>query len=258
MPLQCLYGVLAHPWNGWSEKIPERSPAAPPGQGTALDPGGNSPFMNRFASLVLPCAAAVVLGGATACADRTPPDPGAFAGVALDGSVTMPDVTLPDVHGDPFHLPTETEGRVTLLFVGYTYCPDICPVHLANLGTVLRDLPVEDAEEVRTVFVTADPHRDTPERLREWLGAMHRDFVGLRGTREEVNALEKSLGLAASVTSPPGTPDEEYIVAHAGQVLAFDREGRARAAYPWGIRQKDWSLDLPRLIRGDWPAWETS
>lgn len=170
----------------------------------------------------------------------------------MDGSVTVPDVVLPDMHGEPFRLREEALGHVTLLFIGYTYCPDVCPVHLANLGAILRDFPLEVAPEVRTVFVTADPVRDTPERLREWLGALHPDFVGLRGTREEVNALEAALGIPLSVVDPGDGPDS-YFVGHAGQVLAFDREGRARLAYPWGIRQRDWRRDLPRLVRGEWP-----
>jgi len=161
-------------------------------------------------------------------------------------------MVLPDMHGEPYDLVAESDGRLTLLFIGYTYCPDICPVHLANLGAVLRDFPLEVAPEVRTLFVTADPARDTPERLQEWLGALHPDFIGLRGSREEVNALEAALEIPLSVVDP-GTSPETYFVGHAGQVLAFDREGRARMAYPWGIRQRDWQRDLPRLVRGEWP-----
>ena len=187
----------------------------------------------------------------------------------------MPEMTLPDMNGGVFDLAEGTHGRVTLLFIGYTWCPDVCPVHLANLGAVLRDLPLEMSREVRTIFVTADPVRDTPERLREWLGAIHgdfiglrgtrdqllghskrgarSDFIGLRGTRDQVNALERALGLPLSVVDP-GTGQADYFVGHAGQVLAFDRGGLARLAYPWGIRQRDWRRDLPRLVAGDWPA----
>jgi protein SCO1/2 len=109
------------------------------------------------------------------------------------------------------------------------------------------------SREIRTIFITADPVRDTPERLREWLGAIHGDFIGLRGTRDQVNALELALGLPLSVVDP-GTGPTDYFVGHAGQVLAFDRGGMARLAYPWGIRQRDWRRDLPRLVAGDWPA----
>lgn len=201
----------------------------------------------------LACAVVAAAG----CGPREPVQREAFAGTPLDGTIVVPDMVLPDMNGDPFPLREGTVGRVTLLFVGYTYCPDVCPVHLANLSAILRDYPLEVAPEVRTIFVTADPVRDTPERLREWLGALHPDFVGLRGSREEVNALEAALGLPLSVVDPGSGPDS-YFVGHAGQVLAFDREGRARLAYPWGIRQRDWRRDLPRLVRGEWPGTDLS
>ncbi|MEJ2538532.1 MAG: SCO family protein [Gemmatimonadota bacterium] len=187
-----------------------------------------------------------------ACERPAPPDPGAFAGSPLAEPVTLPDRVFPTMEGDEFHLARDTRGQVTLLFIGYTYCPDICPVHLANLAAVLDDLPLEVTRDVRTIFLTADPARDTPARLQEWLGALDRSFVGLRGTRDQVNALEDALGLPRSVVEPGDDP-EEYFVGHAGQVLAFDRTGVARLAYPWGIRQRDWRRDLPRLVRGEWP-----
>lgn len=209
--------------------------------------------MNPRGALVL--AAVLAAGG---CGDRTAPDPQAWSGTPLDSVLLLPDVTLPAMDGAPFSLRDATEGEVTLLFIGYTFCPDVCPVHLANLGVVLRELPLEVSREVRTVFVTADPVRDTPDRLREWLGALHRDFVGLRPTREEVNALEDALALPRSVVDPGSGDGSDYFVGHAGQVLAFDREGRARLAYPWGIRQRDWRRDLPRMVAGDWPALPSS
>ncbi|MDT8342530.1 MAG: SCO family protein [Longimicrobiales bacterium] len=196
--------------------------------------------------------AGLMVVAAGACGAREPVDREAFAARALDGYVTLPDVVLPDMHGEPYDLRAEGSGHITLLFVGYTYCPDVCPVQLANLGAVLRDYPLEVAPRVRTLFVTADPERDTPERLREWLGALHGDFVGLRPTREQVNALEEALEIPFSVVDPGAGP-ESYFVGHASQVLVFDEAGRARAAYPWGTRQQDWRRDLPRLVRGEWP-----
>jgi protein SCO1/2 len=172
--------------------------------------------------------------------------------VSPDGEVRLPDLSFPDMFGRPYSLVAGEPWAVTLLFIGYTYCPDVCPVHLANLAAVLRDIPLEEARQVRTIFLTADPQRDTPERLQEWLGTIHPDFVGLRGSRAQVNALEDSLGIPRSVVEPGDTP-ETYFVGHAGQVLAFGPDGTARAVYPWGIRQRDWRSDLPRLIRGDWP-----
>jgi len=211
----------------------------------------------RASQILASGLAGILLLGLAGCAPSEPESREAFAGTPLRDGASLPEMILPDMDGEAFDLSRDTRGRVTLLFVGYTYCPDVCPVHLANLGAVLRDLPLEVAPEVRTVFVTADPERDTAERLKEWLGALHPDFIGLRGTREQVNALESALDLPLSVVDP-GDGESDYFVGHAGQVLAFDREGRARLAYPWGIRQRDWRRDLPRLVRGDWPALETA
>ena len=187
------------------------------------------------------------------CEPAPRPDPESFAGTPVPDPVRLPAVSLPTMNGGTFDLASDTQGGVTLLFIGYTYCPDVCPVHLANLAAVLDDLPLEITRELTTVFLTADPARDTPERLREWLGALDPSFVGLRGSRDEVNAVEDALGLPRSVVDP-GEGLEDYFVGHAGQVLAFDREGIARVAYPWGIRQRDWRRDLPRLVRGEFPG----
>lgn len=203
----------------------------------------------RTPFVICSLATAVLVAG---CGPEPQPDREAFAGQPVSDQVRLPAVAFTSMTGEVFHLAEDTRGRVTLLFIGYTYCPDVCPVHLANLAAVLNDLPLEQTREVSTVFLTADPVRDTPERLQEWLGALDRSFVGLRGSREEVNALEDALGLPRSVVSPADDPSE-YFVGHAGQVIAFDREGVARLAYPWGIRQRDWRRDLPRLIRGEWP-----
>lgn len=196
-------------------------------------------------------AIAGVAAFSSAC-DRPPtPDPGAFTGVGLSGDVRMPAMSLPSMDGGAFDLVAETEGKVALLFIGYTNCPDICPVHLANLAAVMNDLPLEITRDLVLIFVTADPVRDTPERLQTWLAAMHRRFVGLHPSREQVNALEGALQVYRSVV----TPDDPngYSVVHTGQIIAFDRDGVARAAFPWGVRQRDWRFDLPRIVAGEWP-----
>jgi protein SCO1/2 len=189
---------------------------------------------------------------ASACARPAPaPDPDAFAGVGLPGDVRLPTLSMETDPGARAALGDVLDGAVNLVFVGYTYCPDICPVHLANLGAVLEALPLEITREVEVAFVTADPARDTHARIDEWLAALGPDFHGFRPTRDEVNRLEDALGVPRSVVAPEG---DDYLVAHAGQVIAFDAEGRARAAYPWGIRQRGWQRDIPRLVRGEWPT----
>lgn len=179
-------------------------------------------------------------------------DESAFAGEEMAEPVARPSFELTNVEsGETFDFQDETEGYVTLLFFGYTHCPDVCPVHMANLAAVLRDLPREVERKIRVVFVSTDPERDTPERIREWLSGHHPSFIGLRGTREEVTAIEKELGLSPSVVQA-GEEESDYFVAHGAQVLAFGLDDTARVAYPWGTRQRDWLRDLPKLVKQDY------
>lgn len=201
--------------------------------------------MNRITFLAL-------LFSVLACSPD-PRDVSGWAGQILSEPVPRPDFTLLDTEGRAFDFRAETEGKVTLLFIGYTYCPDVCPVHFANLAAVLKRQPYEVKSNVQVVFITADPSRDTPERVDEWLNAVHPDFIGLRGSVAEVHTIEDALGVPRSSL---GDADEngDYMVAHAAQIFAFGSDGPARVVYPFGTRQADWVLDLSKLVRGETPT----
>ena len=160
--------------------------------------------------------------------------------------------TLESMTGGPFEFHTETEGFVTLLFFGYTYCPDVCPLHMANISAVLKKLPPDVANRIKVVFVTTDPERDTPERLREWLGAFDPKFIGLLGTLDEVNAVQASIGLAAARREE--LPTGGYGIAHSAQVLAYTTDNKAHMMYAFGTRQEDWAHDLPILVNDGPPS----
>ena len=177
-----------------------------------------------------------------------------WAGKVLELPLDKPAFVLTGTGGEAYDFQARTAGYVTLLFFGYTYCPDICPVHMMNLAAVLPKLDLEVQGKIRVVFVTVDPERDTPERMREWLGRIHSEFVGLRGSPEAIAEIERTLLLPPSLVDPERGGDAEYLVGHAAQVLAFGTDDVARIAYPWGIRQRDWLRDLPRLVAGEVPA----
>lgn len=177
-----------------------------------------------------------------------------FRGVLTDPPREKPDFTLTDFNGAPFNFREQTAGKVTLLFFGYTHCPDICPLHVANVAAVLKRLPFEAREAIRFVFVTTDPARDSPERLKEWLGTFDPTFIGLRGTEEEVNRILFTMRMPPIQKDPAAAVSTEYLVGHAAQVLAFGIDGKSRLEYPFGIRQEDWAQDLPRLARGEMPT----
>ena len=193
--------------------------------------------------------AVMVVMAVSACAPGSGNTSGGaeFRGDPLPILIERPDFTLTDTGGRPYSFLEETRGRVALLFFGYTWCPDVCPIHMANIGQVMETIPTEDRRLVEVVFVSTDPDRDTPERIREWLDVFDPSFVGLRGPLDEVNRIQNQVGLPASALDQPDE-DGNYLVGHAASVLAFAADGPARLRYPFGTRQSAWAHDLPRLI----------
>jgi protein SCO1/2 len=113
-------------------------------------------------------------------------------------------------------------GRITILFFGYTNCPDVCPTTLANLSDVLHQLG-RGAEKVRVLFVTVDPNRDTPPVLKKYVEAFAPQIDGLSGSRDALADLARRYRVAYSVKTRP-----KYEVMHTSAVFFFDASGRAR------------------------------
>ena len=174
-------------------------------------------------------------------------------GVQRTPPLPKPDWQLTTTDGKAFDLRRDTRGYLTLVFFGYTHCPDVCPVHTANVAKVLKTLPIDVANQVKFVFVTTDPERDTPELLQRWLAGFHPDFIGVTGTPEQIKNAQMSLGLmpAAREVVDSANPSA-YLVSHAAAVFAFTSDDSAHVLYPFGIRQQDWANDLPILVDG-WP-----
>jgi protein SCO1/2 len=168
-------------------------------------------------------------------------------GRALDSAVAIPSVTLANLDGDSLDLASVTRDKLTLLFFGYTHCPDVCPVHMTSIAAVLHAFSWARRDSIRVVFVTTDPERDTPERLAIWIGSIDSSIVALRGTQAAIDSAQRGLGLPEAMRLP-GAHAGDYQVGHAGQVLAVFPDGRARFAYPFGIRQAEWAHDLPKLL----------
>jgi protein SCO1/2 len=193
----------------------------------------------------------------TACSRESDADVGRVAsasglhGSQLSEPLAKPTFVLTRTDGSAYDFARETQGKVALLFFGYTHCPDVCPLHMANIAAVLAKMPWEEREAIRVIFVTTDPERDTPERLGTWLAGFDTEFVGLRGAADTVNKIQKSLGITPATRQPSTGSSPEYLVGHAAQVIAFGRDNIARVVYPFGTRQDDWAHDLPILARGE-------
>ena len=207
--------------------------------------------MTKRDSWVRAAAAALALS-AWACGSAgekidKPLSPSGLVGLEIPEPHRKPDFTLTTTEGQPFSFRKDTEGHLTLLFFGYTHCPDVCPTHMANIAAVLRKLPPSMSERVRVVMVTTDPARDTPEVLRAWLDHFDRSFIGLVGTQQALYATEEAAGVMPSMPDKPDSAGD-YTMAHAAQVTAFTSDNIARAVYPSGTRIQDWAHDIPVLL----------
>lgn len=161
----------------------------------------------------------------------------------VDPPTEKPSFTLTDTDGEPYRFDTETDGQLSLLYFGYLNCPDVCPVHLAQIAEVFDSMP-DVARETEVVFVSVDPQRDSPEEIREFLDRFDTRFVGLTGTPEELKAAQEAAGVPPATITGEG---EDYTVDHAGWVLAYSPDGLNHAIYPFGTRQTQWNNDLPIL-----------
>ncbi len=191
--------------------------------------------------------AALALCGACAGPARDSQD---LHGARLPAPIARPAFTLTDTRGQPFEFARETQGQLTLLAFGYTHCPDVCPVQMANIAAAMKRLSRADQQRVRVVFITTDPPRDSAARLRSWLDSFNPAFVGLRGTESEIQAAERAVGVAIAAREAGAPGDTSYTVGHAAQVYAFTADDSAHRAYPFGTLQQDWVHDLPELLRG--------
>ena len=139
---------------------------------------------------------------------------------------------------------------VTLLFFGYTHCPDECPLHMANIASGLQQMSTEVGEQVKVVFVTTDPARDNATALRAWLDHFDRRFIGLTGSEATIAAAQRAAHI------PPASKtvhtDQDYEVGHASFVLAYTKDNQAHVIYPGGVTAEDWTLDLPLLVKETW------
>lgn len=187
---------------------------------------------------------------AAASAPVSPPAPGAGNAVRPNRPMPKPDLELTDDDGKPFDLAERTAGRPTVLYFGYTHCPDVCPTTMADLANAVKKLPAADQGKLRVVFVTTDPGRDTPKRLHQWLRAFDDRFIGLSGDFSAVRKAARSVGV--SVDKPVKNADGSWNVTHGAQVLAFSpADDQVHMIYTSGTTAQRYIADLPKLVKGE-------
>ncbi len=179
----------------------------------------------RRPGMVAMLAAALLL--LPGCRAEAPPPPRVDVPELLDyGERFGGDFILTDQDEARFDL-AEHRGDAFLIFFGYTFCPDACPLMLSTLAAVYDALDLAPGQHVRTIYITVDPSRDTPKQLREYLGYFSTvDVRGLTGSREEIDKVVEQYGVLYKFQEP--NEAGHYLVAHTTTLFLVDREGRLR------------------------------
>lgn len=187
----------------------------------------------------LACAALALgacgpLGGA-----KTP-----FKGIDVTGSPMGRELALTDHNGQTRTL-ADFRGKVVLVNFGYTNCPDVCPTTLADLASTMKRLG-PDASQVQVLFVTVDPKRDTPELLRQYVPAFDARFLGLYGDAAATKKATNDFKIYAQERA--GKSAASYTVDHSAQTFAFDRSGKVRLIFGYGMTPEAMASDLRLLL----------
>ena len=167
-----------------------------------------------------------------------------FNGADITGAEYARTLALPDQNGQPRTL-ADFKGKVTVVFFGYTQCPDACPTTMAELAQV-KKLLGKDGERLQGVFVTIDPERDTPQVLKPYMESFDPSFVALRGTPEQTAATAKEFKVFYA-KSPGKTPDS-YSMDHTAGSYVFDTQGRVRLFESYGRGAEALVADLKVLL----------
>ncbi|MCB9076904.1 MAG: SCO family protein [Anaerolineaceae bacterium] len=173
-----------------------------------------------------------------------------YKGAVLDPPTPLDDFELTDTKGRPFHL-SDTDGEVTLIYFGYTFCPDVCPLTMWDVKTALADVPHKD--QVNVVFISVDPERDTPAVLDRYLSAFGPEFIGLTGNWEKVEAILRPFGAYAE-KEETGDLSAGYLVSHTARLYLINPKRELLLTYPFDVEPADLASDLNQLLNQDFSS----
>lgn len=173
--------------------------------------------------------------------------PAIFRNTDLTGATFGRQLTLVDHHGQLRSL-TDFQGKATVVFFGYTACPDICPTMLARLSDVMKALG-GDAERVQVLFVTVDPQRDSADRLKDFVPWFNPTFLGLRGDAAQIKSATEEFRVFAA--RKPVEGELGYVIDHSTGAYVFDPAGRLRLYVKDTSSVDDITADIRLLLQGN-------
>jgi protein SCO1/2 len=207
------------------------------------------PSMSRFRTLLVAFFVAVAVGGGAwflvngpGIATATPQSATIFPEPRA-----LPEFRLVDHRGQPFGR-DELEGHTSLLFFGFTHCPDICPATLQQLAVARRQLRGEGEALPEIVLISVDPARDTPEVMERYVEYFGQGVTGVTGRLEELRALAAPLGIHFENTPAANGSADDYTVSHSAAVLVIDPQARLAAIFGAPHSVEAFVNDLPLLM----------
>jgi protein SCO1/2 len=197
-------------------------------------------------NVILAVLAVLVLAGAALGLTRwlapAPQEASAAGEVAIGGPFTLVDQNGQEVTDEKFR------GRLMLVYFGYTFCPDVCPLGLTTIAEALDQLPAEDRDQVAPVFITVDPERDTVAVMKDYVGAFSDQLVGLTGNPAAVQDALRAYRVYAR-KSDAEAADGSYLVDHSTFTYLMDREGRYLAHFGHSTTPEEMAKRLEEAVQ---------
>lgn len=173
-------------------------------------------------------------------------NPDGMHGAVLTDQYVVPDVTLTATDGSDFSLTKDTTAPITLVFFGYTHCPDICQIVMADIASAVTRLDAEQQDQVDVLLVTSDPARDDAKTLRSYLDRFNPEFEGLTGDLRTIVKAANALGVA--IEKGAKMPSGGYEVTHGTQIVAIDEHDRSPIVWTEGTAPELLAEDLAALL----------
>ncbi|WP_409522903.1 SCO family protein [Nitrincola sp. MINF-07-Sa-05] len=180
-------------------------------------------MMNVKQIIFFVCLLALAIGGTLLINQKDEPSRlSTLTSSSLGGDFTLHAATGPVSLSD-------YEGKVVLLFMGFTHCPDICPTSLAVMTQALDNMSEAEADQVQGLFISVDPERDTPEHLAEYVAHFSPRITGITGSKEELDKVVRQYGAFYRIVETPNSA-MSYTVDHTARIYLIDKQGKMAAA----------------------------
>jgi protein SCO1 len=190
----------------------------------------------------------VLLFALVGCGGGDDVEAGDLHGNVLDPPFKVAGTALEDTDGQPYSLTENTDKRLTMVFFGYTNCPDICGIVMTNLAAAMNRLDQKDRDQVDVVFVSTDPARDTPSVLRRWLDHIDKSFIGVTDPPEDIETIAevaKSMAVGMGDRLPTGGYDTDT---HTTQVTGIDSDDEAPIYWGQDTSPQQFAQDIHTLL----------